>query len=390
MTRFIHTADNHIMDAQYGKAFRGKDFRRAFDQVIDHAIAKGVDFIVNSGDILDKNRPSEHMLEYLFRVDRRLREAELPMYCITGNHDASDPSFLTLPQFSEEAEAGIICIDNKTLTVQGGLTLAGFPAVPWEKVHEDLERREEQPDIVVWHGAIQEWQPYGVDLSIEDVWKSKFRLGVLAGDLHIHRSIRDDKDRLFTYPGSTEMTKRDHERQKYCDLYTLEDLRLPDPEPLEIKTRTFLALRADSEERAADCVAKVKQAMKDDPERGPIVFLTHNWAFKDVVDRIKSVLDPSDSYFSYRVLNSTGGYVKYATTETAEEEAVIEEVHRPDLQNVVDLTIAPTDKLNPVARQLAMPGADSRAIIQQFLAKELTGIGLSYDAMKEEPEPQDE
>ncbi len=127
--RFIHTADWHILDMQYGRSFRGDDFRRAISQVVQYAVDNKVDFIVNGGDILDKDRPSGSMMDFLFDVDRRLSRAGIPMYTVTGNHDAADPSFLTLPGYKRErTDAGIVCLDYKHIAAPGGLRISGYPA----------------------------------------------------------------------------------------------------------------------------------------------------------------------------------------------------------------------------------------------------------------------
>jgi len=378
MIKFIHTADTHIMDSQYGKKFRGEDFKKAALQVIDIAIERGVDFILHSGDLLDKNRPSEKMLAHMFLMHAKLKAAGIPMYTITGNHDASDPSFIRLPRLNDEEEgkelvnAGIICIDSQTI-VHKGLRISGFNACPWELVVRDVAAMADKPDIILWHGAVKEWMPFGVDLSIEDLWPVPFRLAALLGDLHIHKQVRDDAGRIITYPGSTELTKRDHDRDKFVDYYEIEDAKvakLPDPTPILLATRKVLFLRASSEDQIADCVTQVKDCMSAD--RPPVIMLTYNHAFRDVVPRIMAVIDPTKVVFRHRVLNPAGR----ATYQKADGETQIV-IGRPSLLSIVDKEVHPTDNLNRIARLLVDPAAETRPLITDFIGERLKALSVS-------------
>lgn len=376
---FIHTADWHILDTQYGKKFRGEDFKEAIRQIVDYAIKNGIKYIINSGDILDRNRPSETMLDFLLELHIELKAAGITMFSITGNHDASNPSFLTFPgRQDNDASGGIVCIDNKVIEVEG-LVIAGYPAIPWQLVHEDVEKMERKPDIIVWHGAIKEMQPFGVDLSIEDVWKTDFRLGVLAGDLHIHKSIRDERGRIFTYPGSVELTKQDHQKEKFFDLYTLDKpaaelTKLPDPLAVPIDTRTVLFLQCAHEDQVSECVAKAKQACDKNPDKPPMIFMRYNWAFRDVIPRILAVIDPTQTIFRYRILSPNFGNPNYREEEGAERQ-----LRRPELANVVDSLVTPTDPLNGLVRALVNPDADCRTMIAMMVGDELRLLGVNLN-----------
>ncbi len=167
--KFMHTADWHIRDVQYGRRFRGEDYRKAIRQIVDLAIKNNVDFIVNGGDTLHLNRPSETMLEFLFEIHQSLRKAGIPMYTVTGNHDASDPSFLLFPSRQDQGggNGGIVCIDNQIVEHEG-IRISGFPAIPFgPRPDEQGERNLDVEngttllerihgctpvDICVWHG----------------------------------------------------------------------------------------------------------------------------------------------------------------------------------------------------------------------------------------------
>lgn len=379
--RFIHTADWHIRDIQYGRTFRGEDSRRAVRQVVDFAIKTEVDFIINGGDILDRNRPSGAMLDFMFEVDVALRKAGIPMYCVTGNHDESSPSFLNLPGYLQHLDmkasaglggrGGIVCIDGQEV-VHGGIRIHGFPACRWEEVANTVVLdRQESPDILVWHGAVQEFQPFGVDLTLKEVFEVPFKAALL-GDLHIHVQARGPEEQLLAYPGSTELTERGESAEKFFDLYELDegwrDRPFPDPVAIPIETRPVLFLRADSDERADECVAKVRDLAGLDDHRLPLVFLSYNWDQRSVVGRISSCLDRSKTVFRYKVLSPTFGGSVY---ETQEREVGVDAV-KPRLLEVVDKVVHPGNPLNLLTRELADPEANAREILTKYVDSRLS------------------
>ena len=92
---FIHAADLHL-----GAPFRGlralsdawanrllTAIAEAYDRVIDAAIARHVDFVVIAGDIFDSARASYGDNLRFFEGLKRLDEAGIPSYLVTGNHD---------------------------------------------------------------------------------------------------------------------------------------------------------------------------------------------------------------------------------------------------------------------------------------------------------------
>ena len=92
---FIHAADLHL-----GAPFRGlralsdawaarllTALSEAYDRVIEAALTREVDFVVMAGDIFDNARPSYGDYLHFFAGLRRLEEAGILVYLITGNHD---------------------------------------------------------------------------------------------------------------------------------------------------------------------------------------------------------------------------------------------------------------------------------------------------------------
>lgn len=97
MFRFIHAADPHLDSPLHGleahegapvQALRGAT-RRAFQNLTDLAIRTPVEFVVIAGDLYDGDW-KDYSTGLFFRAQMvRLKEAGIPVYLISGNHDAA-------------------------------------------------------------------------------------------------------------------------------------------------------------------------------------------------------------------------------------------------------------------------------------------------------------
>lgn len=86
---FVHTADNHLGYEQYGVKERFNDFARAFNAVVEAAIARGADFFVIAGDLFNKRAIDALTLLQAQDALRKLKDADIPAIAIEGNHDRS-------------------------------------------------------------------------------------------------------------------------------------------------------------------------------------------------------------------------------------------------------------------------------------------------------------
>jgi len=84
--RLIYLADTHIQSGR--PEYRKDDFLKAIScklsEVLNLCRQFQVDFIIHGGDIFDNPRPDQKSFD-LFRWF--LKELDLPVYCIAGNHD---------------------------------------------------------------------------------------------------------------------------------------------------------------------------------------------------------------------------------------------------------------------------------------------------------------
>ena len=99
--KFLHAADLHLDSPLVGLSGRAADFasrvdrasRRAFDGLVDLAIAEACRFVVLAGDVFDGDLREYRTGLFFLGGMSRLRDAGIPVYMIAGNHDAENRFF---------------------------------------------------------------------------------------------------------------------------------------------------------------------------------------------------------------------------------------------------------------------------------------------------------
>ncbi len=86
---FIHVADTHLGYEQYGVRERFNDFSYAFWHIVNDAIAREVDFVVIAGDLFNKRAIDAMTLIHAIEGLRKLKDRNIPVIAIEGNHDRS-------------------------------------------------------------------------------------------------------------------------------------------------------------------------------------------------------------------------------------------------------------------------------------------------------------
>ncbi len=96
MFRFIHAADVHLDSPLRGlsrregapeEEIRGAS-RRALENLVQLCLDQSVDFLIIAGDLYDGDWPDFNTGLFFNGQMRRLGEADIPVYVISGNHDA--------------------------------------------------------------------------------------------------------------------------------------------------------------------------------------------------------------------------------------------------------------------------------------------------------------
>lgn len=153
---FIHAADLHL-----GAPFKGlrsiaptwadillQAIPEALRKTVDTALTEQVDFVVFAGDIFDNSHPSYADFALFVSELKRLEQAGIPVYFVTGNHDpytSWDTSFSVLPSNTHLLGARkpeFTCFerDGEPLVLIGG---RGYYTQSWpttEDISEDISR----------------------------------------------------------------------------------------------------------------------------------------------------------------------------------------------------------------------------------------------------------
>lgn len=103
--RFLHAADIHLDSPLHGLSrydglpvdqIRGAT-RAAFDNLVERAIQEEVNFIVIAGDLFDGDWRDMGTGLYFARAMGRLQRSNIPVFILSGNHDAASVITRTVP-----------------------------------------------------------------------------------------------------------------------------------------------------------------------------------------------------------------------------------------------------------------------------------------------------
>ncbi len=144
MIKFIHAADVHLDSPLVGlerydgapvDEIRGAT-RRSLENLVGLAVEEHVDFVLIAGDLYDGDWKDYNTGLFLARQMARLREAEVGVYVVAGNHDAASviTKSLRMPDnvtFLSTERPETILVDRLDIALHG----QGFPA---REVTEDL------------------------------------------------------------------------------------------------------------------------------------------------------------------------------------------------------------------------------------------------------------
>ncbi|NJO06171.1 MAG: exonuclease SbcCD subunit D [Chloroflexaceae bacterium] len=250
MIKLLHLADLHIGVENYGRLdpvsglhTRLKDYLDRLDEAMSFGMDEGVHLVIIAGDIYKNRLPNPtHQREFARRIGR-LREAGIPVFMITGNHDISPAAGRahSVEIFQALAVQGVMvahkprieCIETRAGRVQiiavpwvsrqalltrdetQGLTISEIDSLLRQKMNAFIERsiRELDPTIpavLTLHGTI-DGATFGAERAITLGQDLVFARSLVAqpvldyvalGHIHRHQSLGEHPP--IVYPGSIE------------------------------------------------------------------------------------------------------------------------------------------------------------------------------------------
>jgi DNA repair protein SbcD/Mre11 len=208
--QFAHLADTHMGYRQYGLFERENDFFQVFEQAIDEIIRERPDFVIHSGDLFEYSRPPTRALLTAQKGILRLKEENIPIYAIAGNHDVVMRKNALPPQILYKDFGLKLISPNKPFYLEGDVFIGGAPYASKYHSKQLIERlqkiekssAEYEKRILVLHQGIDRYIPYEYEIKIGDV-PTSFNYCAFG---HIHERVVDDFGAgKLAYPGSTEI-----------------------------------------------------------------------------------------------------------------------------------------------------------------------------------------
>ncbi len=206
------------------KEIRGAT-RRALGNLVDLALEKKVDFVLISGDLYDGDQKDYATALFFNRQMLRLRAAKIPVFAISGNHDAGSviTKALSSPdnvQFFPVKKAGTFSFPNLHVTIHG----QGFANA---SVQENLVLS--YPEAVPGHfnigllhtslagSAIHDTY---APCSVADLEKKAYQYWALG---HIHQPEVIQEAPWIVYPGNIQGRKINETGERGCYLVEVDD-----------------------------------------------------------------------------------------------------------------------------------------------------------------------
>jgi exonuclease SbcD len=127
--RFLHAADIHLGNRQYGRAEREADFARAFRDMVQVGIEARVDFVLLAGDLFHKRTVEALSFVQAAAMLGRLKDRGIPVLAVEGNHER--------PYFSEGVSwlEGLAQL-NLILVLSGEYTEGALTLAPYDEEHK--------------------------------------------------------------------------------------------------------------------------------------------------------------------------------------------------------------------------------------------------------------
>jgi DNA repair exonuclease SbcCD nuclease subunit len=213
---FLHAADLHLgaplqsLGSRLGEDVRAEALalaRRAFENLVEVAMAEQVAFVVLAGDVYDTSERDPAARRRVLLGLRRLAEADIPVFIAHGNHDP-----LTSAALSGELPANVTVFPTDAVTpsqvlLPNGVTVT-VAGISYERVDEQRRLVEAFGDVSgssvvgVLHTNVGGVGAHGnyAPSSVAELEASPVHYWALG---HIHdRTVRATPKGWWAYPGN--------------------------------------------------------------------------------------------------------------------------------------------------------------------------------------------
>lgn len=213
MIRFIHAADFHLdrpfeglseLPGSLHERVKESTFR-ALDRLIDRTLAEKPEFLIIAGDVFDDSHRSLSAQRRFIRAMEALREADLPVYLVFGNHDHLDDPWNRL-KFPDNVHVFPATPTMLPFVSRDGqrVNLYGF-SYAQRSVPEDMAAGYEKQSgadyhIGILHGALRsgDGENAYAPFTVSELTEKNFDFWALG---HIHKRQQLSPTLPIWYPG---------------------------------------------------------------------------------------------------------------------------------------------------------------------------------------------
>lgn len=255
MTKILHTADIHLDSPLRSLAMRDEALkekvqtatRTAFSRVVDAAIEEGAAALLISGDLFDGAVSSARTGAFLLNQIDRLREAEIGVFYVKGNHDAESTvtrSFLWPDNVHVFSAAG------DKVELEEGVWIHGV-SFSGKRAEESLLPKFKAPEegavnIAMLHTSLSGaagHDPYA-PCSVADLSDMGFDYWALG---HVHKASVHSKDPWIVMPGTPQGRDIGESGPKSATLITIGDSnRIEEVREIPTSVVEFLNVEVDA------------------------------------------------------------------------------------------------------------------------------------------------
>jgi DNA repair exonuclease SbcCD nuclease subunit len=218
----VHTADLHYGYRQYGMPQREQDMYDVGWHICRQTVELNADAIIIAGDIFDMQKPPAAAVKTLCRQVQYLRENEVQVLGLDGNHDTTQGAWLDVCGVIDLHRSGTLAVADLGVTVNG--IESQRPSVFLQTL-EEMAKAGTKADIFVIHQPVGEFADFFEGgLTAQDMTPFLREMGVkyvAMGDIHAYKETVIGGIR-WVYPGSPEVTAIDESPDKTFSVIRVE------------------------------------------------------------------------------------------------------------------------------------------------------------------------
>lgn len=255
MIKILHTADIHLDSPLRSLAMRDEALkekvqtatRTAFSRVVAAAIEEGVAALLISGDLFDGAERSARTGAFLVSQLDLLRDAEIRVFCVKGNHDAENPVTGGIPW---PDNVHVFGASGGKVELEEGVWIHGV-SFGGRRAEESLLPKFKAPEegavnIAMLHTSLSGaagHDPYA-PCSVADLSDMGFDYWALG---HIHKAEIHSNDPWIVMPGTPQGRDIGESGRKSATLITIGDSgRIEEVREIPTSVVEFLDVEVDA------------------------------------------------------------------------------------------------------------------------------------------------